>query len=79
MDKCEFCGEFPSTEDERKLWPASYVKEVGRESLLAQIPSLPQRQDGCLEDQLDDLLKVATKLGMYDAADIIRDAVKMSS
>lgn len=35
---------------------------------LDQIPQLPQRQDS-LADQLHDLHIVATRLGMYDAAD----------
>lgn len=37
------------------------------------IPLLPQRQDS-LSDQLDDLERVATRLGMYDAADFIHKA-----
>ena len=53
-------------------------EEVECKSMLAQIPSLPQRQDGCV-DQLRDLYQVANKLGMHDAADIIREAMKMSS
>lgn len=37
----------------------------------AQLPKqLPQRQDSLL-DQLHDLQRVATKLGMYDAADFL--------
>jgi len=37
----------------------------------AQLPKqLPQRQDS-LSDQLHDLQRVATKLGMYDAADFL--------
>lgn len=35
-----------------------------------QIPQQPQRQDS-LRDQLRDLHMVATRLGMYDAADFI--------
>lgn len=36
------------------------------------IPQQPQRQDS-VEDQLRDLAVAANKLGMYDAADFIRD------
>lgn len=39
--------------------------------ILKQIPKLPQRQDATF-DQLQDLMAVANRLGMYDAADIIR-------
>lgn len=35
------------------------------------IPQQRQRQDA-LNDQLRDLIPVATKLGMYDAADFLR-------
>lgn len=35
------------------------------------IPQQPQRQDA-LDDQLRDLAVVADRLGMYDAADVIR-------
>jgi hypothetical protein len=36
------------------------------------IPKLPQRQDA-LADQLIDLIFVANRLGMYDAADFIKN------
>ncbi len=39
--------------------------------ILKQIPKLPQRSDATF-DQLQDLMAVATRLGMYDAADIIQ-------
>jgi len=39
--------------------------------LLQQIPELPQRQDAT-NDQLRDLRAVANRLGMYDAADVLR-------
>ena len=39
------------------------------------MPSLPQRQDGTM-DQLRDLERVAVKLGMYDAADQLKGMVK---
>lgn len=38
------------------------------------LPKLPQRQDSTA-DQLVDLIMVANKLGMYDAADVIRSIV----
>lgn len=38
--------------------------------LLRDIPRVPQRQDS-LHEQLMDLIKVANRLGMYDAADFI--------
>ena len=38
---------------------------------LNEIPKLPQRQDA-LNDQLKDLVLVANRLGMYDAADWVR-------
>jgi hypothetical protein len=41
------------------------------EKIIKTIPKLPQRQDGAL-DQLEDLRVVANRLGMYDAADLIR-------
>ena len=38
--------------------------------ILAIIPSQPQRQNSSAE-QLRDLVSVANRLGMYDAADVI--------
>ena len=38
---------------------------------LAKLTQQPQRQDGSL-DQLRDLYAFANKLGLYDAADLIR-------
>jgi hypothetical protein len=43
--------------------------------ILTDIPSKPQRQDSVLE-QLADLQLVANRLGMYDAADAIRQWCK---
>jgi len=40
--------------------------------LLSGLPQLHQRQDGLL-DQIRDLIPVANRLGMYDAADWLRD------
>lgn len=37
---------------------------------LSDLPKLPQRQDA-LNTQLDDLRRVASRLGMYDAADAL--------
>ncbi len=45
---------------------SDYQKRV-----LKDIPQLPQRQDAT-NDQLRDLRAVANRLGMYDAADLIR-------
>lgn len=42
------------------------LKEV-----LATLPQFPQRQDGT-SDQLADLVQVANRLGMYDAADYLK-------
>lgn len=39
--------------------------------VLLDIPQLPQRQDS-LNSQLEDLRPVANRLGMYDAADLLR-------
>jgi hypothetical protein len=40
-------------------------------SPLDQFPQQPQRQDA-LDDQLDDLERVAVRLGLYDAHDWLR-------
>ena len=45
-----------------------------RKKLLDEIPDKPQRQDST-RDQLLDLLAVGNKLGMHDAADLIKDAI----
>jgi len=59
----------------RKLIEAMKVIEKERDEyyygdLLAYIPQEPQRQDSTL-NQLQDLIQVAQKLGMHDAADYI--------
>lgn len=41
------------------------------ESVIAALPKLGQRQDDTLAQVLD-LIRVAHKLGMYDAADVLR-------
>lgn len=41
------------------------------DTFVKQMPTFAQRQDS-LTDQIDDLLRVATKLGMYDAVDAIK-------
>lgn len=38
-------------------------------------PQFPQRQDSTM-DQLIDLIKIANKLGFYDAADFIKGSLK---
>ena len=43
-------------------------------ALIAMLPQMPQRQDA-LNNQLEDLVLVANKLGMYDAADLIRNNI----
>ena len=43
--------------------------------ILNSIPKLPQRQDS-LTDQLTDLVIVANKFGMYDAADYLKHLIK---
>jgi len=42
---------------------------------MEKVEQCPQRQDTTLE-QLIDLYSVATKLGFYDAGDVIRQWVK---
>jgi hypothetical protein len=42
---------------------------------LKSIPVLPQRQDSTSK-QLSDLIMVANRLGMYDAADAIKMVIK---
>lgn len=44
-------------------------------AVLESIPQQPQRQDGT-NDQLADLAIFANKLGLYDAADSIRNRLK---
>ncbi len=44
-------------------------------NVLSKIPNQPQRQDSTV-DQLNDLLSVAVKLGMYDAYDVVKILVK---
>ena len=43
--------------------------------LLSAIPHLPQRQDST-DAQLRDLRAVANRLGMYDAADLLRNILE---
>jgi hypothetical protein len=42
---------------------------------LQKLPCLPQRQDST-SDQLTDLIAVANRLGMYDAADAVTQLAK---
>jgi hypothetical protein len=44
-------------------------------AVLQTIPQQPQRQDG-LMDQLRDLQAFANKLGLYDAADMLKTYVR---
>ena len=46
----------------------------GFQEVVSKIPCQEQRQDA-LTDQLRDLIPVANRLGMYDAADFLRDRV----
>ena len=46
--------------------------EEYQEALVSMLPQMPQRQDS-LSEQLQDLVAVARKLGMYDAADVVYD------
>lgn len=67
----------------RKLMEAMKVIEKERNEyyygdLLAHIPQEPQRQDSTT-DQLRDLIQVAQKLGMHDAADYILLVVRKNS
>lgn len=41
------------------------------QGLASRFPQLPQRQDS-LDDQLRDVIVLATHAGCYDAADLIR-------
>jgi outer membrane protein assembly factor BamD (BamD/ComL family) len=45
------------------------------ETYLKRITSFPQRQDST-HDQLADLRIVANRLGMYDAADVLRKIIE---
>lgn len=46
--------------------------------VLSQIPAQTQRQDSTM-DQLQDLLCVAVRLGMYDAHDAIKTLIKLDN
>lgn len=41
---------------------------MNKQELLNKIPAMEQRQDS-VTDQINDLIDIATKLGMYDARD----------
>lgn len=47
----------------------------GLTKVFKALPTIPQRQDSTI-DQLRDLERVAVKLGMYDASDLLRGMVK---
>lgn len=44
------------------------------QNIIRAIPQQPQRQDGT-NDQLRDLIPFAVRLGLYDAADLLRSIV----
>ena len=46
--------------------------------ILGLIPDHPQQRQDSLLEQLIDLKDVANKLGMYDAADFIRNQIEQS-
>lgn len=48
--------------------------ETGNKFNPSWISQMPQRQDS-LEDQLRDLIAVANRLGMYDAADWVKQGM----
>lgn len=58
----------PMNSFERQVLPAL---PANLQAELAKITQQPQRQDGAI-DQLNDLRAFANKLGLYDAADLIR-------
>lgn len=69
----EFIGEFGKVGIEiRCLTIDNDNRPEYQDALIGMIPQLPQRQDS-LSDQLEDLVLVAKKLGMHDAADVIFD------
>jgi hypothetical protein len=47
-------------------------------AVLKIVPQQPQRQDGNM-DQLRDLQAFANKLGMYDAADLLKHYIRARS
>jgi len=46
------------------------------DNILDGIPSRPQRQDSTIS-QVQDLIRVAARLGMYDAADSIKQVLEL--
>jgi len=52
--------------------PLKKVQIQKRKELLSDVPEKPNRQDS-LNSQLRDLVAVAQKLGMQDAADFIKN------
>lgn len=46
-------------------------EDYNETNLLSLLPMLSQRQDSLFE-QLNDLFQIANRLGMYDAADILK-------
>ncbi len=52
------------------------IKLEKQQEVLSNVESMPQRQDST-RDQLLDLIVVAEKLGMYDAADYLKDQLDL--
>lgn len=50
-------------------------QEEWMRTVTKSIPKLPQRQDSTT-DQLLDLIGVANQLGLYDAADFIKNSLR---
>ena len=46
-----------------------------QQEVLSNVESMPQRQDST-RDQLLDIIVVAEKFGMYDAADYLKDQLR---
>lgn len=57
--------------DVKNYMTQSPNEQERREVLLTMIPGMEQRQDSTT-NQLEDLILVAHKIGMYDAADVIK-------
>ncbi len=60
--------------EKHETW-CEYRRRREAPAAFQEIPQLPQRQDST-SDQLEDLVKVAERLGMYDAADYIRNRTR---
>lgn len=56
-----------------RVFGLSPSSPMTQKDMLAKVPEMAQRQDSVTE-QVKDLLAVATKMGMYDARDWLREA-----